>query len=107
MPHTCHPAGTDVKVQTHLAQWPRRVREDGGLRLEPWRSRAWLRGGKGKEVEAQSCSWFPATPAPELLGFPYRLPCLEEISSFTKCLETQGAGLQGCCSEPLQSGFWL
>ena len=93
-PYTCHPTGTDVKVQTHLAQWPKWVREDGGLRLEPWRPREWLRGGKGKDVEAQSCSWFPATPIPELLCFPYRLPCLEESSSSTKCLETQVAGLQ-------------
>ena len=83
-----------MKVQTHLAQWLKRVREDGGLRLEPWRPREWLRGGKGKDVEAQSCSWFPATPIPELLCFPYRLLCLEESSSSTKCLETQVAGLQ-------------
>ena len=104
-PYTCHPAGTDVKVQTHLAQQPRRVREDRGLRLEPWRPREWWRGGKRKEAEPQSCSWFPATPVPELLCSPYRLPCLEESSSSTKCLETQAAGLQGLCSEPLHSGF--
>lgn len=78
----------------------------GVSRLEPWRSRAWLRGGKGKEVEAQSCSWFPATPPQNSLGFPPTgCRCLEEISSFTKCLETQGAGLQGCCSE--LSSIWI